>query len=218
MPCAASCSTRSTSRNGTPRRPPTTASSKPSRRCSRTTSDPKRRGLAAAIGTLDEQQLNPAENRVLKRPGRTASPPPASTSTSTCRFASGRWRRSRRSSTRSCATPRRAPSSSGRSWPGPQWLMLWLAGVGLTGCLGAAIVMWRTTAGVTRRIASAVETLTERHAPDQGRGRPGVLVGAGAGPRFVRRRPPRSSRPRPRWPAWRCSPATTPGTRRTPRR
>ena len=39
-------------------------------------------------------------------------------------------------------------------------LMLWLAGVGLTGCLGAMILMWRATAGVTRRIARAVETLT----------------------------------------------------------
>ena len=125
-----------------------------------TTSDPKRRALAAAIGALDEQQLNPAENRVLeaaRKNRRTA------TRIYFDEYLPIRVKQMaqvealldevmRDASTR--AELERAELARAER------LMLWLAGVGLTGCVGAAIVMWRATAVVTRRIASAVETLT----------------------------------------------------------
>jgi len=123
-------------------------------------SDPKRRAMAEAIGELDETQLNPAENRVLETAKKNRT---AATRIYFDEYVPIRVKQMGQVDalldqvTRDAAARAEVERAEiDRS----ERLMMWLAGVGLTGCLGAALVMWRTTASVTRRIASAVDTLT----------------------------------------------------------
>jgi methyl-accepting chemotaxis protein len=124
------------------------------------TSEPTRRAMAEAIGKLDEEQLNPAENRVLDA-ARTDRE--KATALYFSEYAPIRQKQMaqvdallnevQQATSAHAAQEIQALDSLKR-------VVLWFAGTGLVLCAIAGIWAWRTTASVTKEIAVSVEALT----------------------------------------------------------
>jgi methyl-accepting chemotaxis protein len=124
------------------------------------TSEPKRREMAEAIGKLDEEQLNPAENRVLDAAKTDRE---KATALYFSEYAPIRQKQMaqvdallnevQQATSAHAAQEIEALDSLKR-------VVFWFAGTGLVLCAIAGIWAWRTTASVTKEIAVSVEALT----------------------------------------------------------
>ena len=157
--CAATCSIRRSSASGTPRWRPTVRWPRRSQAVGATT-DRRRREMAEAIGKLDEEQLNPAENRVLDA--------------AKSRSAEGDEDLLRRvlPDSPEADGPDRCAAEGSAAGDGPARgeEIASLESVKRRGvlvrrrrpvlCVVAGVWAWRTTASVTRQIEASVEALT----------------------------------------------------------
>jgi len=123
------------------------------------TTDQERRALALAIGKLDEEQLNPAENKVLETAKTDRA---AATRIYFQEYLPIRVKQMAqvdallREVTGTAAARAAAEQTALQK---AQTQILWLTGIGLLGCAAATVVMWRATARVSHRIAEAVGVL-----------------------------------------------------------
>jgi methyl-accepting chemotaxis protein len=123
------------------------------------TSDPTHRAMGEAIGKLDEERLNPAENRVLALAKTDRA---AATKVYFEDYVPIRIEQMRQVDALLVAvrTASKTTADAQLAWLQQlRLVVLWLAGGGLLVCLGAGVWSWRTTSSVTRRIADAVTTL-----------------------------------------------------------
>jgi methyl-accepting chemotaxis protein/methyl-accepting chemotaxis protein-1 (serine sensor receptor) len=124
------------------------------------TTDPERRALALAIGKLDEEQLNPAENKVLETAKTNRA---AATRLYFQEYLPIRVKQMAQvDALLSQVTTDAAARAAGEqaTLARAQQQILWVTGIALVGCALATLVMWRTTARVSHRIAEAVGVLT----------------------------------------------------------
>ena len=124
------------------------------------TSDARRKQMAEAIGTFDEEHLNPSENRVLEAAKTDVAK--ATTLYFTEYFP---LRQQQMASVEALlkevhdAASEQAQSQIAHL-DSTRRVVFWFAGVGLLLCGIAGVWSWRTTSAVTKRIAASVETLT----------------------------------------------------------
>jgi methyl-accepting chemotaxis protein/methyl-accepting chemotaxis protein-1 (serine sensor receptor) len=124
------------------------------------TSDARRKQMAEAIGTFDEEQLNPSENRVLE--AAKADVAKATTLYFTEYFP---LRQQQMASVEALLkevhdTAAEHAQAQIAELDSTKRIVFWFAGVGLLLCGAGGVWSWRTTSVVTKRIASSVETLT----------------------------------------------------------
>ena len=124
------------------------------------TSDPRRREMAQAIGKLDEEQLNPAENRVLDA-AKTDRPK------ATALYFSEYFPIRQKQMGQVDALLKQAQEATAAhaaeeilALDSLKRIVFWFAGSGLILCAIAGVWAWRTTAAVTKQIAASVESLT----------------------------------------------------------
>ena len=124
------------------------------------TTDAKRREMAHAIGKLDEEQLNPAENRVLDAAK-------ADREKATKIYFSEYFpvRQKQMGQVDALLTEVQQATAEHaaqeiESLDSLKRIVFWFAGCGLVLCALAGVWAWRTTASVTRQIAASVEALT----------------------------------------------------------
>ncbi len=125
-----------------------------------TTTDPRRRQMAEQIGTLDEQQLNPAENRVLYAAKTDRE---AATKLYFSEYHPIRTKQMKQVDDLLAEVQQQTSLNAHReieSLDTVKTLVFWVAGGGLVLCVLAVAWAWRTTSSVTARISSSVTALT----------------------------------------------------------
>jgi len=124
------------------------------------TSDERRKGMAEAIGKLDEEQLNPAENRVLEAAKTDRQ------KATVLYFNEYFPLRQKQMGQVEALLSEVQQATSDRSsheiasLDSTKGLVFWFAGSGLVLCALAGVWAWRTTASVTTQIEESVEALT----------------------------------------------------------
>jgi len=125
------------------------------------TADARRKQMAEAIGTFDEEHLNPSENRLLEAAKTDVG------KATTLYFAEYFPLRQQQMASVEALLKEVQETSSEHArtqiahLDSTKQFVFWFAGAGLLLCGAAGVWSWRTTSAVTKRIASSVETLTE---------------------------------------------------------
>jgi methyl-accepting chemotaxis protein/methyl-accepting chemotaxis protein-1 (serine sensor receptor) len=141
-----------------------------------TTSDPRRRQIAEEIGRFDEQQLNPAENRVLEAARADRG---AATEVYFSEYHPLRTAQMRQVDTLLAEVERQSSMRAKREIAALdtiKTIVFWMAGGGLLLCVAAVAWAWRTTSAVTAQITTSVTALT--HAMEQTTAAAGQVAGS----------------------------------------
>jgi methyl-accepting chemotaxis protein/methyl-accepting chemotaxis protein-1 (serine sensor receptor) len=124
------------------------------------TTDERRKDMAEAIGKLDEEQLNPSENKVLDTAKTDRQ---KATAVYFNEYFPLRQKQMGQveallAEVQEATTTRSTQEIAGLE--STKLLVFWFAGSGLVLCAAAGVWAWRTTASVTRQIEESVDALT----------------------------------------------------------